>query len=113
MLWVVVIVVVVHSLLSFLLLICVLYRQKKGKYTRLVGRHANYPIGTKGAVRWLEHMAAAIEEHTALQNDNEAKTKLLRYFQYTAHYIVAAKSYMRPDQVRLPSMCVCVCVCRA
>ena len=45
-------------------------------------------------------MEAAIDEHPKLINDEEA-TKLLKlYFQYTAHYIVAALTFMRPDQVR-------------
>eukprot|EP01083_Nonionella_stella_P110983 325207_1 len=29
-----------------------LYKEKKGKYTRLVGRHANYKIGSSAAKRW-------------------------------------------------------------
>ena len=32
------------------------YKAKKGKYTRLVGRHANYNIGRRAADRWVEHM---------------------------------------------------------
>ena len=74
-----------------------LYRQRKGKYTRLVGRHANFNIGTRAAQQWLHHMMAAIEEHEGL--DQEAKSKLVKYFTYTAHYIVAAMSYMRSDQL--------------
>lgn len=77
-----------------------LYRQKKGRYTRLVGRHANYNIGANAADRWVEHMRASIREHAALCRDHEATDALVRYFQYTAHYIVAASEYMRPDQVR-------------
>mmetsp|Transcript_8083 Transcript_8083/g.12219 ORF Transcript_8083/g.12219 Transcript_8083/m.12219 type:complete len:167 (-) Transcript_8083:83-583(-) len=76
-----------------------LYRQKKGKYTRLAGRHANYPIGTKSANRWVEHMVLAIEDHDALKDDEEARKHLVNYFRYTAHYIVAAMEYMRPDQL--------------
>jgi len=78
-----------------------LYRQKKGKYTRLAGRHANYPIGSNAANRWVEHMLLAIDDHEALQDDEEAKKHLVNYFRYTAHYIVAAMEYMRPDQVSL------------
>jgi truncated hemoglobin YjbI len=77
-----------------------LYRQKKGKYTRLAGRHANYPIGTNAANRWVEHMVLAIEDHDALKDDEEARKHLVNYFRYTSHYIVAAMKYMRPDQVR-------------
>lgn len=73
--------------------------QKKGKYTRLVGRHANYNIGTRAAERWLHHMVAAIEELEL--EEEESKTCLVKYFTYTAHYIVAAMAYMRPDQVRV------------
>jgi len=77
-----------------------LYRQKKGKYTRLVGRHANYNIGNRAADRWVEHMEAAMEEHPVLTKDDEARKALSKYFRYTAHYIVVASQFMRPDQVR-------------
>lgn len=76
-----------------------LYKQKKGKYTRLAGRHANYNIGLKAAARWMDHMTVAVEEHPTLQHDEEARKVLLNYFQYTAYYIVAASAYMRPDQL--------------
>ena len=155
-----------------------LYLQKKGgKYTRLVGRHANYKISASAADRWIHHMILAINEHSRLQlppssstsssqstmtttkedhqqpqhrNDGggdgaggnscgdgiddtaaadaaeaalvieEAKDALIKYFKYTAHYIVASMSYMRDDQVRLwmlhgfkkmSSVCVCWCCC--
>ena len=141
-----------------------LYLQKKGgKYTRLVGRHANYKISASAADRWIHHMILAINEHSRLQlppspstsssrstkmttkedhhhqqqqqHDGhgsggggggnsfggggidytvapeaaeetalvieEAKDALIKYFKYTAHYIVASMSYMRDDQVRL------------
>lgn len=88
-----------------------LYRQKgKGKYVRLVGRHANYPIGHRAADRWVEHMEAAIEEHSKLRHNSdddeetkqrikESKDAMKAYFRYTAHYIVAASEYMRDDQL--------------
>jgi truncated hemoglobin YjbI len=76
-----------------------LYREKKGKYTRLVGRHANYNIGHRAADRWVEHMEAATEEHPMLKADDEARKALANYFRYTAHYIVVAGHYMRPDQL--------------
>jgi len=76
-----------------------LYRQKKGKYTRLVGRHAAYNIGKRAAIRWVDHMESAIDEHEALEGDCEAKEHLKKYFAYTAHYIVAGMDYMRPDQL--------------
>eukprot|EP00547_Thalassionema_nitzschioides_P017880 CAMPEP_0194241830 /NCGR_PEP_ID=MMETSP0158-20130606/7569_1 /TAXON_ID=33649 /ORGANISM="Thalassionema nitzschioides, Strain L26-B" /LENGTH=176 /DNA_ID=CAMNT_0038976803 /DNA_START=67 /DNA_END=594 /DNA_ORIENTATION=- len=76
-----------------------LYTQKKGKYTRLAGRHANYNIGTKAAKRWVEHMEAAIDEHSLLKDDEEAKEHMKKYFAYTAHYIVAAMEFMRKDQL--------------
>ena len=44
-------------------------------------------------------MAEAIDEHEGLRDDEEAKTKLMLYFQYTAHYIIGAKQYMRTDQL--------------
>lgn len=96
-----------------------LYKEKKGKYTRLVGRHANYKIGKNAARRWIYHMELAIDEHPALyssslsidsdnveqgeekKNDNneEAREYLKMYFRYTAYYIVAASEYMRDDQL--------------
>lgn len=74
-----------------------LYRQKKGKYTRLAGRHANYSIGNNAANRWVMHMDHAIDEHP--QIDTECSKLLKKYFAYTAHYIVAAMTYMRSDQL--------------
>jgi truncated hemoglobin YjbI len=76
-----------------------LYKEKKGKYTRLVGRHANYNIGRRAADRWNQHMRDALQAHSILQHDPEARTALDKYFQYTAHYIVAASDFMRPDQL--------------
>uniref|UniRef100_A0A7S2EPK9 Globin n=1 Tax=Trieres chinensis TaxID=1514140 RepID=A0A7S2EPK9_TRICV len=76
-----------------------LYRQKKGKYTRLVGRHANYNIGSKAAFRWVEHMHKSIDEHEKLKDDEIASEALKKYFAFTAHYIVAAMEYMRSDQL--------------
>ena len=97
-----------------------LYKEKKGKYTRLVGRHANYKIGKNAAKRWIYHMELAIDEHPALssslsidssdnveqegeekKNDKneEAREYLKMYFRYTAYYIVAASEYMRDDQL--------------
>jgi hypothetical protein len=75
-------------------------RQKKGKYTRLVGRHANYNIGPNAADRWVEHMETALEQHSILSKDDEAKECLRKYFRYTAHYIVTASEFMRGDQVK-------------
>lgn len=82
-----------------------LYRQKKGKYTRLVGRHANYNIGPQAANRWVEHMVTAMNNHEKLKNDAEAFEALHKYFMYTAHYIVIAMEYMRPDQVSFRALC--------
>lgn len=82
-----------------------LYRQAKGqKHTRLVGRHANYQIGHRAADRWIEHMNSALDEHPLLQPHNQESNQQIRYalkcyFQYTAHYIVVASEFMRPDQL--------------
>jgi len=103
-----------------------LYRQKgKGRFTRLSGRHANYPIGHKAADRWVMHMEDAMEEHPLLKtsqssddeidnpatvdenedattNDamiSETKEAMRAYFRYTAHYIVVSSEYMRDDQL--------------
>jgi truncated hemoglobin YjbI len=76
-----------------------LYKEKKGKYTRLVGRHANYRIGTEAAERWVDHMDQALAEHPILGEDDAARGALGKYFRYTAHYIVAASQFMRPDQL--------------
>jgi truncated hemoglobin YjbI len=81
------------------------YRQKKGKYTRLVGRHANYSIGRRAAERWVHHMNAAMLEHEQLSTDEEARAALSKYFLYTAHYIVVASEYMRSDQVSFTASC--------
>ena len=85
---------------SVLTIMLIRRRQKKGKYTRLVGRHAPYPIGHRAADRWLEHMEAAVADHSILKDSREAREKISKYFRYTAHYIVVASEYMRPDQVR-------------
>lgn len=78
-----------------------LYKDKKGKYTRLVGRHANYKIGPSAAKRWMDHMEGAIDEHPDLmgEENEEARNYLKMYFRYTAYYIVAASEYMRDDQL--------------
>jgi truncated hemoglobin YjbI len=76
-----------------------LYTEKKGKYTRLVGRHANYNIGVRAAHRWNQHMQVALNAHPMLQQDEEARSALEKYFSYTAYYIVAASQFMRPDQL--------------
>ncbi len=66
-----------------------------------MGRHANYSIGTKTADRWVGHMQLAMERHEKLGVDPEARMALLKYFRYTAYYIVEASDFMRPDQVCL------------
>ena len=88
-----------------------LYRQKgKGKYLRLSGRHANYPIGHRAADRWVMHMVNAMDEHPKLaigENTTDAdvamitetREAMVAYFKYTAHYIVVASEYMRDDQL--------------
>ncbi|KAL7455261.1 hypothetical protein ACHAWC_007470 [Mediolabrus comicus] len=76
-----------------------LYKAKKGKYTRLVGRHANYKITTDAAERWLVHMKGAIDEHDELKKDEEAKEYLYIYFRFMAFYIVVASAYMKDDQL--------------
>jgi truncated hemoglobin YjbI len=86
-----------------------LYRQKKGKYTRLVGRHAAYHIGHRAADRWVHHMKNAMKNHSILNLDDEASKALYMFFQYTAHYIVVSMEYMRPDQVSLSAILVLLC----
>jgi hemoglobin len=78
-----------------------LYREKKGKYGRLVGRHANYKIGVAAAGRWMMHMEGAIDDHESLggEEDELARVYLRDYFRYTAYYIVVASEYMRDDQL--------------
>ena len=79
-----------------------LYREKgKGKYARLVGRHANYKIGTAAAKRWMHHMEGALDEHDMLKGEkcDLARSYLRDYFQYTAYYIVVASEYMKDDQL--------------
>ena len=76
-----------------------IYQDKKGKYTRLVGRHANFIIGQAAAKRWLHHMDLAMKNHDGIQHDEEAREALRLYFRFMAHYIVVAKEFMRPDQL--------------
>ena len=76
-----------------------LYKAKKGKYTRLVGRHANYKITTDAAERWLVHMKGAIDEHDEIKKDEETKEYLYKYFRFMAFYIVVASEYMKDDQL--------------
>lgn len=78
-----------------------LYKEKKGPYTRLVGRHANYKIGVAAAKRWIHHMEVAINDHEALRGaeNDEARGYLRDYFRYTAYYIVVASEYMKDDQL--------------
>ena len=64
-----------------------------------MGRHANYSIGHAAADRWMEHMGAALAQHSILKDDGEIQQKLYQYFRYTAHYIVVSSVYMRSDQV--------------
>lgn len=81
-----------------------LYHEKKqSKFTRLVGRHANYNIGHRAAQQWVSYMCQALQEHSLLGRDeySEARQKLVQYFTYTAHYIVVTMEYMRDDQVCL------------
>jgi hemoglobin len=56
-----------------------LYSEKKGRYTRLAGRHATYSIGPKAAERWSEIMAGAMRQHPALKKDDEALRAMERY----------------------------------
>eukprot|EP00934_Nitzschia_sp_Nitz4_P006099 Nitzschia sp. Nitz4//scaffold10_size219509//26303//28553//NITZ4_001400-RA/size219509-processed-gene-0.114-mRNA-1//-1//CDS//3329532836//6089//frame0 len=76
-----------------------LYREKKGKYTRLVGRHSHYNIGHKAADHWVDHMEAAMSQHPILKDDDEVRVLLAKFFRYTAHYIVVSLGYMRDDQL--------------
>jgi truncated hemoglobin YjbI len=78
-----------------------LYKEKKGKYTRLVGRHANYSIGVNAAQRWVEHMEEAVNEHINLMGEEHdvAREYLIMYFRYTAYYIVVASEFMKSDQL--------------
>jgi hypothetical protein len=46
-------------------------------------------------------MQLAMERHEKLGVDPEARMALLKYFRYTAYYIVEASDFMRPDQVCL------------
>jgi hemoglobin len=56
-----------------------LYSEKKGRYTKLAGRHATYSIGPKAAERWAEIMAGAMRQHPALAKDAEALRAMERY----------------------------------
>lgn len=61
-----------------------LFNAKKGP-SALIGRHLTYDLTEAHAVRWLEHMEAAIDEVPAIDSDSAAV--LMDYFRYTAHFI--------------------------
>ena len=82
-----------------------LYKEKKGKFTRLAGRHAAYAISHNAAKRWTELMIEALDEHDISKNDIVARNALEDYFTFTSHYIVVASTFMKSDQV---SVCVCM-----
>jgi len=82
-----------------------LYKEKKGRFTRLAGRHAAYTISHNAAKRWIELMIEALDEHDISNNDIVARNALEDYFTFTSHYIVVASTFMKSDQV---SVCVCM-----
>jgi len=92
-----------------------LYKAKKGKYTRLVGRHANYNIGRNAAIRWVEHMAASMEEHDILKEDEEAREALYKYFRYTVNLyfmVCMRRPFVRESNCNL-SVLLLTCVLQA
>lgn len=76
-----------------------LYKEKKGKFTRLAGRHAAYAISHNAAKRWTELMIEALDEHDISKNDIVARNALEDYFTFTSHYIVVASTFMKSDQL--------------
>eukprot|EP00186_Timspurckia_oligopyrenoides_P000493 CAMPEP_0182446600 /NCGR_PEP_ID=MMETSP1172-20130603/4301_1 /TAXON_ID=708627 /ORGANISM="Timspurckia oligopyrenoides, Strain CCMP3278" /LENGTH=179 /DNA_ID=CAMNT_0024642551 /DNA_START=248 /DNA_END=784 /DNA_ORIENTATION=- len=65
-----------------------MYASRKGKYTRLVSRHAAYQITEAHAVRWLLHMESALNTIPSFSSDEFRFRALMDYFSYTAYWIV-------------------------
>lgn len=85
-----------------------LYRERKqSPYTRLVGRHAAFPVTHEGARVWVEIMERSLREYKSEQEENKGRGRItkeycdamLDYFRFQSHYIVVSLSYMKEDQL--------------
>lgn len=70
-----------------------LYSDRKG-HVALLGRHAPYPVTTRAARRWLEHMRAALEETNAI--DEAASESMMGYFRHMASFVVCGRQLVNP-----------------
>ncbi|CAK9225366.1 unnamed protein product [Sphagnum troendelagicum] len=68
-----------------------LYSQRKG-HPALIGRHAPFAITEQAAVRWLEHMQAAIDSTPEI--DPDSRKLMLNFLKHTAYFLVAGKEIM-------------------
>ena len=74
-----------------------LYTQRKGS-TSLVGRHAPYAgVTHEAAVRWLQHMEAALLGVPEI--DEEARAMLQAFFAFHAAYIVEGRLLLNPARL--------------
>ncbi|XP_024393913.1 two-on-two hemoglobin-3 [Physcomitrium patens] len=68
-----------------------LYSQRKG-HPALIGRHGPFTFDEQGAVRWLEHMQAALNDTPEI--DADSKKRMFDFFKHTAYFLVAGKELM-------------------
>lgn len=74
-----------------------LYTQRKGKYHRLIARHAPYDLNSRSAKRWLEHMKAALDSSAGV--DPDSKALLMSYFSHMAYFFAAGKEMTNPSNL--------------
>lgn len=70
-----------------------LYSTRKG-HVALLGRHAPYPVTTRAARRWLEHMGAALEEVDGISEDT--RRTMMGYFRHMASFVVCGRELVNP-----------------
>jgi|AntRauTorckE6833_2_1112554.scaffolds.fasta_scaffold00855_4 hemoglobin len=59
------------------------YAEKRG-HPRLRARHARFPVTEEARQHWMQHMTHALDQNPM---DEEAKTFLKGYFEYTARFL--------------------------
>lgn len=61
-----------------------LYSQRKG-HPALIGRHQPFSVTRTGAGRWLEHMQAALDATSDI--DDDSRRRMWNFFRHTAYFI--------------------------
>ena len=61
-----------------------LYSERKG-HPALIARHIDFVMTEQAAVRWLEHMQAALDETTEI--DGDSKERMMKFFKHTAYFL--------------------------